>query len=130
MEGFAQQVIDRRSQVDTLKTALHKLQQKLEEARGRSHMLIAEHRRARTMGRAADARTVVNGTDAGAAFDRMKNKVMRETAIGQAKTEVLEQSTSVEDRFAKLEKEDQVNRILGELKAKRGALTSGSGSNI
>ena len=104
--------------MDTLKAALHKLQQKLEEARGRSQMLIAEHRRARTMDRAADVHTVINGADAGAAFDRIKNKVMRESAIGQAKTEVLENATSVEDRFAKLEKEDQVNRILGELKAK------------
>ncbi len=93
-------------------------------------MLIAEHRRARTLDRAADARTAGNTNDPGAAFDRMKNKVMRETAIGQAKTEIIDQTTSVEDRFAKLEKEDQVNRILGELKAKRGALTSGSGSNI
>jgi phage shock protein A len=129
-ESFAQQVVDQRSQVDTLKTALHKLQQKLEEARGRSEMLIAEHRRARTLDRAADARSAVPASDAGAAFDRMKNKVMRESAIGQAKAEVLDGSTSIEDRFARLEKEDQVNRILGELKAKRGALGSGSGSNI
>ncbi len=128
-DSFAQQVVDQRSQVETLKSALHKLQQKLEEARGRSEMLMAEHRRARTLDRAADARTVT-ANDPGAAFDRMKNKVMRETAIGQAKTEMVEGTTSVEDRFAKLEKEDQVNRILGELKAKRGALTSGSGSNI
>jgi len=116
--------------VETLKSALHKLQQKLEEARGRCDMLIAEHRRAKTLDRAADARNVINGTDAGAAFDRMKNKVIRETAIGTAKTEMIESASSVEDRFAKLEKEDQVNRILGELKAKRGALTSGSGGNI
>jgi phage shock protein A len=129
-ESFGQQVIDQRSQVDTLKTALHKLQQKLEEARGRSQMLIAEHRRARTMDRAADAHTVINGADAGAAFDRIKNKVMRESAIGQAKTEMLEGAASVEDRFARLEKEDQVNRILGELKAKRNALGPGTGSNI
>jgi phage shock protein A len=129
-ESFTQQVVDQRSQVETLKTALHKLQQKLEEARGRSEMLIAEHRRARTLDRAADARSAVPASDAGAAFDRMKNKVMRESAIGQAKAEVIDGSTSIEDRFARLEKEDQVNRILGELKAKRGALGSGSGSNI
>jgi phage shock protein A len=49
----------------------------------------------------------------------MQNKVMRQSAIGQAKTELLDQSTSVDDRFAQLEKEDEVNRILSELKAKR-----------
>jgi phage shock protein A len=49
----------------------------------------------------------------------MKHKVMRQSAIGQAKAEMLDQTTSVEDRFAQLEKEDEVNRILTELKAKR-----------
>jgi phage shock protein A len=44
---------------------------------------------------------------------------MRQSAIGQAKSELLEQNTSIDDRFAKLEKEDEVNRILNELKAKR-----------
>ena len=118
-EGFAQQVNDQRLQVETLKTALNKLQEKLQEARGKSDMLVAEHRRARTLDKAADARVPVDGRDPAAAFDRMKSKVMRQSAIGQAKTELLEESTSVEDRFAQLEKEDEVNRILSELKAKR-----------
>lgn len=117
-ESFVQQVNDQRLQVETLKTALNKLQQKLEEARSKSDMLMAEHRRARTLDKAADARSTTNG-DPVAAFDRMKHKVMRQTAIGQAKTEMLEHVDSVEDRFAKLEKEDEVNRILNELKSKR-----------
>jgi len=51
----------------------------------------------------------------------MKHKVMREEAIGRAKTELLEESAAtVEDRFAQLEKEDEINRILNELKSKRG----------
>jgi hypothetical protein len=32
-----------------------------------------------------------------------------------------ESSATVEDRFAQLEKEDEINRILGDLKSKRGA---------
>lgn len=118
-ESFTQQVNDQNVQVETLKTALHKLQAKLEEARGKSDMLIAEHRRARTLDKAADARVPLEGHDPGAAFDRMKNKVARQSAIGQAKTQLLDESTSVDDRFAQLEKEDEVNRILNELKAKR-----------
>jgi phage shock protein A len=117
-ESFVQQVNDQRLQVETLKTALNKLQQKLEEARSKSDMLMAEHRRARTLDKAADARSTMNG-DPVAAFDRMKHKVMRQTAIGQAKTEMLEHADSVDERFAKLEKEDEVNRILNELKSKR-----------
>jgi phage shock protein A len=118
-ESFTQQVSDQKLQVETLKTALNKLQQKLEEARAKSDMLVAEHRRARTLEKAADARVPVDGRNPAAAFDRMQNKVMRQSAIGQAKTELLDQTTSVDDRFAQLEKEDEVNRILNELKAKR-----------
>jgi phage shock protein A len=118
-ENFAQQVADQHLQVETLKTALHKLQEKLQEARGKSDILIAEARRARTLDKAADARVPVDGRDPGAAFDRMKQKVMRQSAIGQAKAEMLDQTTSVEDRFAQMEKEDEVNRILSELKSKR-----------
>ncbi len=118
-ESFTQQIADQRLQVETLKNALHKLQEKLQEARAKSDILMAEHRRARTLDKAADARLPLESRDPGAAFDRMKNKVMRQSAIGQAKAELLEQTTSVEDRFAQLEKEDEVNRILSELKAKR-----------
>jgi phage shock protein A len=118
-ESFGQQVADQKLQVETLKTALNKLQQKLDEARAKSEMLIAEHRRARTLGKAADARGQLDGNNHGAAFDRMKHKVMRQSAIGQAKADLLDHTASVEDRFAQLEKEEEVNRILNELKAKR-----------
>jgi phage shock protein A len=118
-EGFAQQVIDQGLQVETLKNALTKLTSKLEEARSKCDLLIAEHRRARTLDKAADARNHVDASNPGGAFDRMKNKVMRQSAIGQAKTEMLDETSSVEDRLARLEKEDEVNRILAELKAKR-----------
>jgi phage shock protein A len=50
----------------------------------------------------------------------MKHKVMRQEAIGHAKTELLSsEAASVEDRFAQMEKEDEISRILSELKAKR-----------
>ncbi|HSM85772.1 MAG TPA: PspA/IM30 family protein [Candidatus Limnocylindrales bacterium] len=118
-ESFVQQVNDQHLQVETLKSALHKLQEKLQEAQARSDMLVAEHRRARTLDKAADARNAVDGRDPGAAFDRMKSKVARQAAIGKAKTEMLDESGSVDERFAQLEKEDEVNRILNELKARR-----------
>jgi phage shock protein A len=83
-------------------------------------LLISQSRRARTLSKAADAQSAISGTDHGATFDRMKHKVMREDAIGQAKTELLSsEAASVEDRFAQMEKEDEINRILGELKSKR-----------
>jgi phage shock protein A len=121
-QNFAEQANDQKLQVETLKTALNKLQQKMEEARCKSDFLVAQHRRARTLGKAADAQTVMGGQSQVATFDRMKHKVMREEAIGQAKTELLSsEAASVEDRFAQMEKEDEIDRILNELKGKRGA---------
>lgn len=121
-ESFAQQLGDQRLQVETLKTALNKLQQKLEEANSKSDLLMARHRRARTLDRAADAHAKIGDHSNVATFDRMKNKVMRNEAISQAKSELMAESgSSIEDRFAQMEKEDQVDRILNELKAKRGA---------
>jgi phage shock protein A len=85
-------------------------------------LLIAQHRRARTLDKAADAQSAVAAPSHGATLDRMKHKVMRREAIGQAKTELLDaEDSSVEARFAAMEKEDEINRILNELKTKRGA---------
>ena len=120
-ESFVQQVADQKLQVETLKNALTKLQQKLEEARAKSELLMAQHRRARTLTKAADAHAMMGDHAAVATFDRMKEKVMRSEAIGQAKTELITDSENLDDRFAQLEKEDEVNRILGELKARRQA---------
>jgi phage shock protein A len=121
-ESFRQQVADQGLQVETLKNALNKLQHKLQETITKSEMLMAQHRRARSLEKATDARNGADSSDHSAAFDRMSHKVMREEAIGQAKTELLEESSaSVADRFAQLEKEDEINRILGEIKSKKGS---------
>ena len=53
-----------------------------------------------------------------AAFDRMKSKVQRNEALSQAKAELT--GDTVEDQLASLEKQDEVDRLLAELKAKRG----------
>lgn len=119
-ESFRQQVADQTLQVETLKNALNKLQQKLQEARAHSDLLIAQHRRARTLDKAADAHSAMSSPNHSANFDRMKHKVLRQEAVGQAKNELLEvEGSSVEARFAAMEKEDEINRILSELKAKR-----------
>src|SRR5262249_14203218 len=54
-EGYTQQVADQKQQVDTLRRALEQLEQKLVEARQKSDVLIAQHRRARALERANDA---------------------------------------------------------------------------
>src|SRR2546428_3039727 len=53
-DSFRQQVDDQRAQVATLKSALAKLEQKLGEAQAKSDMLLAQHRRARALGKPPD----------------------------------------------------------------------------
>jgi phage shock protein A len=118
-ESFAEQVSDQNAQVENLKTALRQLEQKLTEAQGKADLLVAQHRRARAIGKASDAKMAAgNGPSAGA-FDRMKKKVQRSEAVSQAKSEIA--ADDVEDRLAALGREDRIEQLLTELKTKRGA---------
>lgn len=116
-DSFQQQVEDQKSQVDTLRQALIRLQQKLEEAKSKSDILIAQHRRSRALGKANDAGRAIGDGSKAAAFDRMKNKVQHTEASTQASSELL--SDDVNGRFAAMEKESEIDRQLAELKAKR-----------
>jgi len=117
--NFAQQVTDQKAQVESLKIALRQLDQKLAEAQAKADLLIAQHRRARAVGKASDAKINIGDGSKAAAFDRMKHKVVREEAVSQAKADIA--VDDVEDRLAALEKEDRIEQLLGELKAKRRA---------
>ncbi len=117
--GFQQQVDDQKTQVENLKTALLKLQQKLAEAESKSDVMIAQHRRARALGKATDAGLAIGDDSKTAAFDRMKHKVQHSEATAQARSDLL--ANDVEDRFATLEKQTEIDRLLDEMKSKRKA---------
>ena len=105
--------------MENLNSALRNLDQKLAESNAKADLLIAQHRRARAAHRAADAQSGLNASSRSGTFDRMKKKVAREEAISGAKAQLL--AEDVEDRLAALEKEDRIEQLLTELKAKRGA---------
>ena len=115
--SFVEQIADQKVQVENLKTALRSLDSKLQEAKAKSDLLLATQRRARTAMRAADAQGSVNGTASTAAWDRMKGKVNQAEALAHAHTELL--GDNIEARFAQLEKQDEVDRLLAEIKTKR-----------
>jgi phage shock protein A len=117
-ENFEDQVADQTVQVENLKAAFRKLEQKLAEAQAKSDVLIAQHRRARALNKAGDARLAMGSASGADAFDRMQGKVQRSEALSQAKAELT--GDTIEDRFASLEKQEEVTRLLAELKAKRG----------
>jgi phage shock protein A len=116
-ESFAEQLGDQKVQVDNLKTALRNLEGKLAEARGKSDLLLARHRRTRAAGKAAEASLGLNDSAASSAWDRMGQKVNRAEAVSQARTELL--GDNVEDRFAALEKQDEIERLLSDIKGKK-----------
>jgi phage shock protein A len=117
-ESFDQQIADQKTQVENLKSALQKLEQKLAEAEAKSDVLVAQHRRARALGKASDARMAMGDDSKAVAFDRLQRKVMHSEAASQAKSEMA--SDSVEDRLAALEKEDHIDKLLAALKTRRG----------
>jgi len=114
--SFTQQVADQKAQVENLKTALRQLEQKLVEAQAKADVLIAQHRRARAVGKAHDARTAIGNHSKGAAFDRLKHKVAHNEAVSQAKSEL--GSDDIEDRFTAMEKSDRIEQLLAEMKAR------------
>ncbi len=119
-ESFDQQVGDQRTQVENLKSALRSLDAKLTEARATREVLMAKHRRAKTLGDAAEARSGLNGNAASSVWDRMNRKVDRAEAVGQAKSEMAA-GDGIEERFAALEKSDEIDRLLAALKGKSAA---------
>lgn len=115
--SFTQQVADQKAQAENLKTALRQLEQKLTEANAKADLLMAQHRRARAVGKAHDARTAIGDHSKSAAFDRMKHKIAHNEAVSQAKSEL--GAEDVEDRFNAMEKSDRIELLLAEMKAKR-----------
>lgn len=114
-EGFEEQIVHQKTQADNLKSALRTLSDKLAEARARSELLLARHRRARAG--FPSAATMDNGpATPSSVWERMNRKVNRAESVTQAYNELA--GDSVENRFAALEKQDEVERLLAGLKAK------------
>jgi phage shock protein A len=93
---------------------------KLDEARAKGELLIAQHRRARVASRAGQARAQIQAGADGETFDRMNDKVLRVEGLSRATAELATRET-VDDEFARLEKQDEVERLLAEIKSRKGS---------
>ena len=74
---------------------------------------------ATAFGQATDASSAIGDSSHAAAFDRMKSKVRRHEATAQAHAELV--SDDVNAKFAAMEKQEEIDRLLNELKSKRNA---------
>jgi phage shock protein A len=119
--SYREQVDDQKLQVETLKNALIKLEQKLDEAKAKRDLFIARHRRGVALGKAARAQSAFGDNSKSASFDRLQDRVNHTEAIAAAEVELLNENTG--DRLARLDRDTEVERLLTELKSKHGLLT-------
>jgi phage shock protein A len=116
-QALAEQLSDQQAQTEALRTALRKLDQKLAEARTQCDLLIAQHRRSSAVQRAAEAGAVASSDSSAATFERMRRKVQYGEAFSAATVEVAKET--IDDRFATIERDERIDQLLAELKAKR-----------
>ena len=114
-ESFDEQIADQDAQVESLKSALKRLETKLTEARAKADLLISQHRRSRAANRAAQAQLTPTGGNR--TFERMRSKVSREEAIGKATGELLD--ADLDGRLEALDREQKINSLLDQLKSRR-----------
>jgi phage shock protein A len=119
--SYREQVDDQKLQVETLKNALIKLEQKLDEAKAKRDLFLARHRRAVALGKAARAQSAIGDNSRSAAFDRLQDRINHTEAIASAEVELFNENAG--DRLARLDRETEVERLLTELKSKHGLLT-------
>jgi len=116
--SYREQVDDQKLQVETLKGALMKLEQKLEEAKSKRDLLLARHRRSIALGKAAHAQTTLGDNSKSATFDRLRDRVHHTEAVATAEVDLL--TDDVGEKLTRLDRDAEVDRLLAELKARRG----------
>jgi len=118
-ESYREQVTDQKAQVEHLKTALGKLEEKLEEAKSKRDLLIARHRRSVASSKASRAQLAIGDQSNIATFERMKDKVHHAEATSAAERDLTVDGLG--EHLGRLEKEDEIERTLTEIKARRSA---------
>lgn len=115
-DGFKTQYEEQKAQVEQLKEALEKLESKIEEAERKKDLLIARSRRADAEKKIHDTMAGIGKGGAFDSFDRLEDKVEEKEARAKAAAEL--DTDTLEDKFAELEKEGDVDADLAALKAK------------
>ena len=117
-QSYGEQVEDQKAQVQSLKGALQKLEQKLDEAKSKRDVLLARHRRSVALGKAARAQTAIGDQSKSATFDRMKDRVHHAEAVATAEVELM--TDDAEERLTRMDRDAEIERLLADLKARRG----------
>jgi len=116
-QSYREQVDDQKVQVDALKSALQKLQQKLDEAKSKRDLLLARHRRSIALGKAARAQTALGEDSKSATFDRLKDRVHVAESVATAEVELI--TDDMGEKLTRLDRDNEVERLLNDLKTRR-----------
>lgn len=119
VELFAEQAEEQKKDVELLRETLVKLEAKLREAEGKKAVLLTRHRAARARARAGRAALEATGVAPASTLARMEDKVREEHARGTALFEAADDD--LDTTFARMERAEQLDRQLAELKARRSA---------
>ena len=123
-EGLAQQHTDQTADADTLRGAYTRLQQKLTETQARVELLTAELRRNRAVQKANAAQTMLEAGMSQSKLARLSAQVDEVGSRNHAARTLLAvaSSESLDERFAAIEQNDQVEALLLELKERQPRL--------
>ena len=125
LQAFRAQVGEQAVEAESLRSTYGKLQTKLAETKAQCEVLIAQHRRARMVSKATEARAAAETGAPGVlrtqALGRMQAQIGHAEANNYAAKTLLP-GDSLEGRFADLEKEERVEQLLAELKSRQTRL--------
>jgi phage shock protein A len=110
VDNLKVQETDQTAQAELLKSSLKTLSDKLAEAQAKRDMLIARHRRARV-------RLATGEKQQSDPLDHAGDGLTRAEALNRIKSELM--ADDVATKLASLEKEEQIDRLLTEIKARR-----------
>jgi len=116
-QSYREQVDDQKAQVETLKGALQKLEQKLDEAKSKRDLLLARHRRSVALGKAARAQTAIGDHSKSVTFDRLKDRVHHSESVVTAEVELV--ADDADERLTRRDHDIEVERLLTDLKTRR-----------
>jgi phage shock protein A len=116
-ENLKQQESDQKVQVEMLKSSFKTLSEKLAEAQSKRDVWIAQHRRARMINKTVESPIAGEDKSPKPSFDRLGDGVTRLESMNNIKADLA--GDDIENKFASLEKDDRVDRLLAELKARR-----------
>jgi phage shock protein A len=124
-DGFTQQLEDQTTETENLRGAFQRLDRKLTETRAATEMLIARSRRARAIEKAAGPAAKGSLGNPAAALGRLNTTIQQVESRNAAQRAMLADpglnggGVSLEDRLIGLEREDKVEALLADLKARK-----------